>query len=432
MSGPKFLRQLFKVNPFELFTFVAAVLITFFTTVEYGIYVSVGLSIVVMLLRIARPRYAVLGRIPVQPTTNYYNPNDPHNEKGYAVIDHNSNDSNVTEATSDKNDINEVDRGHYIYVKQDHQTLSHLVQPPPPGVVIFRFDESLTYPNAGFISDKIMHYIQDNFNSGSPPPKTKGEQAWNDRRPLAKKTKSTNNNNNDEQSNNIADADYEEHDDLTLPSLHAIVLDCSAINHLDSTGVQTLLDLKLAVNRFAGYEVEWHFASLASPAIRNALITGGFGSQAGRGPRTGELLPVVPAYRDGPQCDLNEKMDTTHTNSHNHHPPPSTPNDQPSFNNNEKDAHYEAADLSIRKDDSIVSAHDEKKDEQQEQAQQPPSVSNCSRMSYVINIDGEGQVEYYPRLDRGLPIDRYPFFHWDLEDAVRSATYAKKKESSSS
>ncbi|GAA5813748.1 hypothetical protein MFLAVUS_007235 [Mucor flavus] len=337
VSGPTFLRQLYHVNPFELFTFSAAVLVTFFTSVEYGIYVSVGLSIIVMLLRIARPRYAVLGRIPVQPTTNYYSPDDPHNEKGFAVF---SKDNDSMTTTEDL-------RTQWIYVKQDHQTLHHLVQEPPTGVVIFRLDESLTYPNASFISDKMMQYIEDKFYSGSPAPTSKGESAWNDKRPLAKNNTVTNENKMGER-------------------ILAIVMDCSAINHLDSTGVQTLLDLKLSVNRFAGYEVEWHFASLATAAIRNALITGGFGSQAGRGPRTGELLPVVPVYRDGPQC-----VD------------PSS-----------------AVDLSVGDtQDSIKS---------------------------VSFKDEEGKIEYYPRFERGLPVDRYPFFHWDLEDAVRAASYTKK------
>lgn len=397
-SGYPFMVQLYNVNPFELFTFIAAVLVTFFTSVEYGIYVSVGLSIVVMLLRIARPRYAVLGRIPVQPSTTYYNPEDPYNEKGHAFVDNGSGDN--TEATTtqsfDNNTPEELKQ--YIYVKQDHQTLSHLVEAPPEGVVIFRFDESLTYPNAGFISDKIMHYIQDNFHSGTPPPTSKGERAWNDRRPLAKKP--TDNDENNTTQNEDTSQQY--------PNIHAIVLDCSAINHLDSTGVQTLLDLKLSVNRFAGYEVEWHFASLGSPAIRNALITGGFGSQAGRGPRTGELLPVVPVYRDGPQCDLNENRQSSSS---------ATSSDFSSFNEAKKN------NVSITKTENINSAYEEN-------VQHPTSVSNNSRVSYIINIDGEGQVEYYPRVDRGLPIDRYPFFHWDLEEAVRAATYTKKRQPS--
>lgn len=317
VSGPKFLRQLFRVNPFELFTFIAAVLITFFTSVEYGIYVSVGLSVVVMLLRIARPRYAVLGRIPAQSSTSYNQPN-----KKEIIADNKK----------------QIDQDRWIYVDQDHQAFSDLVQSPPDGVVIFRFDESLTYPNAGFISDKIMHYIQDTFHSGTLPPTNKGERTWNDRRSLFQNT--------------------ELGQESVLKRIYAIVLDCSAINYLDYTGVQTLIDLKLSVNRFAGYEVEWHFASISGPHIRNALISGGFGSQAGRGPRTGELLPVVPVYREGPQS-IDSDSNTT------------------------------------------VEMSDQ-----------------------VLNNDEKNDTAVH--FDRGLPIDKYPFFHWDIEDAVRAAASCTK------
>lgn len=420
VSGPKFLRQLYRVNLFELFTFAAAVLITFFTNVEYGIYVSVILSIAALLLRIARPRYSVLGRIPVQPSTSYYDPKDPHSEKGVVIIDTQGEENDTTTTKKDENT-------HYIYVKQDHQTLHHLVEAPPAGVVIFRFDESLTYPNAGYISDKIMHYIQDNFDSGTPAPTTKGERAWNDRRPLAKKSAPPVDEKDSDAASSNTDQTAGDKDELELPRLRAIVLDCSAINHLDSTGVQTLLDLKLTINRFAGYEVEWHFAAIATPAIRSALITGGFGSQAGRGPRTGELLPVVPVYRDGPQCDVNNKDGKMNNDTKaNGSSSSSSSNGYTDMTNlsslNEKMDNE--MDLSISKIPSIQSHH--------EHEQHPASISNCSRMSYVINVDGHGQVEYYPRLDRGLPIDRYPFFHWDLEDAVRAASYTPKRESNSS
>ncbi|KAL7315029.1 Sulfate permease 2, variant 2 [Mucor circinelloides] len=419
VSGPKFLRQLYRVNLFELFTFAAAVLITFFTNVEYGIYVSVILSIAALLLRIARPRYSVLGRIPVQPSTSYYDPKDPHSEKGVVIID--------TQEENDTTTTKKDENTHYIYVKQDHQTLHHLVEAPPAGVVIFRFDESLTYPNAGYISDKIMHYIQDNFDSGTPAPTTKGERAWNDRRPLAKKSAPPVDEKDSDAASSNTDQTAGDKDELELPRLRAIVLDCSAINHLDSTGVQTLLDLKLTINRFAGYEVEWHFAAIATPAIRSALITGGFGSQAGRGPRTGELLPVVPVYRDGPQCDVNNKDGKMNNDIEaNGSSSSSSSNGYTDMTNlsslNEKMDNE--MDLSIGKIPSIQSHH--------EHEQHPASISNCSRMSYVINVDGHGQVEYYPRLDRGLPIDRYPFFHWDLEDAVRAASYTPKRESNSS
>ncbi|KAI7851972.1 sulfate transporter family-domain-containing protein [Circinella umbellata] len=403
VSGPKFVQHLWHINPLELFTFVAAVIITFFTNVEYGIYVSVGLSIFFMLIRIARPRYAVIGRVPVRPIRESYQNNHQDEKK-----------------TDEK--YNEQQKGEdveYVYVKENHPTLHDIVEPPPPGVLIFRFDESLTYPNAGFISDKIMHYVQDNFTSGRPPPTTRGERAWNDRRPLVKKED--------------LEAALAEQESFGR-KLKAIVLDFSAVNHLDSTGVQALLDLRLSINRYVGREVEWHFASLATPFIRHALMVAGFGNQNGRDSHPLELIPIVPpqlqqpgnggktinsSSADGQQCNIESEVidiDTTvdisekrsvyysiHRESSQQPPLPSS------------------STPSIR---STPTAHSNSGDEQSSIRSGKTNRSSPS----VINIDRNGNLSYYPLLERGVPIDRAPFFHWDLEDAVRAATYAASKD----
>lgn len=349
-SGPKFVQHLWQINPLELFTFVAAVLICFFTTVEYGIYVSVGLSIFFMLIRIARPRYAVLGRVPVR---TYDDTKQPQ----------------------------------YVYVKENHASLHELVELPPPGVLIFRFDESLTYPNAGFISDKIMHYVQDNFVSGQPPPTRKGDRAWNDPRPLVKPE----------------DLEAAQAAQAAGRKLGAIALDFSAVNHLDSTGVQALLDLRLAIDRFVGREVEWHFASLASPFIRNALIIGGFGKQNGRESHPLELLPVIPPHRDGQQQQQHQQFQTSTGPS--------------SLSSSDASIQSAAIDIVVtekphqmteEKIEAVDALH-----QQQQAEEEHPGLS-------------QHRASYYALLERGVPIDRYPFFHWDLEDAVRAATIASE------
>lgn len=379
VSGPKFVQHLWHINPLELFTFIAAIIVTFFTSVEYGIYVSVGLSIFIMLIRIARPRYAVLGRVAIQPL----------NQK-------------------------DSDEETYVYVRENHPTLHDVVEPPPPGVLIFRFDESLTYPNSSFISDKIMHYVQDHFTTGAPPPTTKGERAWNDPSPLVKK---------EDLENVIAERE------ASGRRLRAIVLDFSAVNHLDSTGVQTLLDLRLAINRYCGSEIEWHFASIATPFIRNSLIIAGFGKQNGRESHPFELVPVVPSHSkdhntqhiddDGtnPSIATNEVVSTNNNNNNN-----------TTANIEKQSMYYSIKQASL---DSI-SMRSTPTASGQDLGDEEASIASSNNMekptSGIINISKNGDVSYYPLLQRGVPLDRYPFFHWDLEDAVRAATYASLKE----
>lgn len=361
VSGPKFVQHLWQINPLELFTFVAAIIITFFTTVEYGIYVSVGLSIFFMLIRIARPRYAVLGRVPVRPIK----------QEG--------------PANADEKDSGEVQ---YVYVRENHPTLHEMVEPPPAGVVIFRIDESLTYPNAGFVSDKIMHYIQDNFVAGRLPPTKKGDRAWNDSRPLVKPEEIE-----------AVQASLE----ANGRKLKAIVMDFSGVNHLDSTGVQALLDLRLAINRYVDREVEWHFSSLASPFIRNALIIGGFGKQNGRESLPLELLPVVPPNKDAVQQE--DRRSQSHYDYY---------HQDDEF---EIDIPEKRASLSIRSSPTI---HDD-------DLESARSV-NSTNSANVNTPSSPSLKDYYHLLERGVPIDRYPFFHWDLEDAVRAATIACSKD----
>jgi sodium-independent sulfate anion transporter 11 len=337
---PSYLKQLYKVSPFELFTVIAGVVITFFSSVEYGIYVSVGLSIAVMLIRIARPRYAVLGRIPINPgnSDNQYPGQVFNTEECTAINNAKSFNSSSTE---------------YVYVKRDHQSLSHLIESPPPGVVIFRFDEALTYPNAGYTSDKILQHIQDNYTSGSPPPKTKGERAWNDRRPVG--------------------GDPEPHDESS--ALYSIVIDCSAINHLDATGAQTLVDLRSTINRYIGHEVKWHFASISSPIIRNALISSGFDRQ---------ISPDLP------------------------YPPSKKANDSVSDLSDSDD------NKSVAKKSNCDHVEDVNLGEKNVSTD---TVDREDNPSYTVTVDA---------VERGVPIDRYPYFHWDLENAVRAATYTQR------
>ncbi|KAG0738826.1 hypothetical protein G6F29_009752 [Rhizopus arrhizus] len=288
-SGPEYMKRLAKVSLWELFVFVAGVIITFFTTVEYGIYAAVGLSFVILLFRIARPRFWSLGRIPL------------------------TGDGKTSET-------------HYLYVAQNHPSLGPLVEDLPAGILMCRVDESFTYPNSAFISDKILSYCKQHTRRHATL-LTKGERAWND------------------------DADpTRDAARAQLPRLHALILDFSTVNRLDSSGLQAIVDAQNALNRYAGHHVEFHFANIIHPAIRTCLIAAGMADQ----PRSGlsdptaarEILPIVPASMDGP-------VQTVESQEH---------------------------------------------------------KSNTSSRSFDVE-----------KVSIHLPRDRYPFFHWSADEAVKTA-----------
>jgi sodium-independent sulfate anion transporter 11 len=62
------------------------------------------------------------------------------------------------------------------------------------------------------------------------------------------------------------------------PILRAIILDFSAVNNVDVTSIQGLIDVRAQLDRHAAPKtVEWHFASINSRWTKRALTTAGFG-----------------------------------------------------------------------------------------------------------------------------------------------------------
>ncbi|KAI8393834.1 sulfate transporter family-domain-containing protein [Radiomyces spectabilis] len=303
VSGPAYIRRLARISLWELFVFVTTVIVTFFTTVEYGIYASLALSLAILLFRIARPRFWVLGRVP------------------------------LTSPEPEKSDIAQQ----YLYVSKDHPSLGKLVEDLPSGILMCRIEESITYPNSGYITDKIISYAKENTRR-SQQVLSKGDRAWND------------------DADPVKDAERQQ-----LPRLHALILDFASVNNLDTSGLQAIVDAQNTLNRYSGHHVEFHFINIAQAAIRESLIVAGFGTQ----PRytsdqdtnnaVQEILPIVPAHKDGPQKAYQEQ----------------------------KSSDVESIQYDIKTADD---------------------ASSTTKHSIP------------------MPKDRYPFFHFSADEAVRTAT----------
>ncbi|KAI7872151.1 sulfate transporter family-domain-containing protein [Spinellus fusiger] len=319
VSGPAYIMRLARVSLWELFIFVSAVIITFFTSVEYGIYTSLCLSLVVLLFRIARPSFSALKRIPLAISSN--------------------------KDSKDSKDIKDSkDEQHYLYVPESHPSLGKLVEDLPRGILMCRIEESFTYPNSSFVSDKIIQYAKSNTRRHGQTP-SKSDRAWND--------------------DSVDDGSRDK-----LPVLHALIIDFTSVNSLDSSGLQSIVDVHNTLNRYSGHHVEFHFVNVIQPSIRSSLIVAGFGTQPRESLSTDkkvqiiqqEMLPVVPASSDGPQQHPQQDMDA--------YP-------------REKDT--ERVDISHPSNDD------------------DDTVSSASSHSIP------------------LPKDRYPFFHWSADEAVHAA-----------
>lgn len=222
ISPPRQLYIFWRVQPLEAIIFLAAVFITIFSSIENGIYWAIISSLLVLLYRIARPRGQFLGRLRL---------------------------SNGTDSRD-------------IWVPVDKRILNPeaKIQPPPPGVIVFRPTESFTYPNASTQCDVIVDEVKRVTKRGKPNAfPTLGDRPWNDVGPRAGFTR-------------------EQIESDVRPVLHALILDFSAVSTIDTTGVQCLVDTRRQLSKFADREVEFHFANIISPWVRRSLLAGGFGT----------------------------------------------------------------------------------------------------------------------------------------------------------
>jgi sodium-independent sulfate anion transporter 11 len=235
ITPPNVVYQFWETSPLEVFIFFAGVLVTIFTTIDIGIYVTIAASFALLLWRQLFTHGAILGRVKVYSAT----PDSIGHRGGELKV------SGIRET----------------YVPINHMDGSNpQIEPesPYPGVLVFRFTEGFTYLNQQGYMDELVAYAQHIARPGTLDRFAKlGDRPWND--PGPRRGQQVN---------------LEDH----RPVLHAIILDFAAVNHVDVTCVQGLIDVRAQLDRYASPDnVEWHFASINSRWTKRALTTAGFG-----------------------------------------------------------------------------------------------------------------------------------------------------------
>lgn len=163
------------------------------------------------------------------------------------------------------------------------------IVPPPPGIYVYRFRESLTYQNAAWQTDRIIEYIRKhtkrNLDISFYQNQNLGDRPWNE----------------------IGPRKYvppQEED--TRPVLRAIVFDMSASPNVDMTGAQVLWDAHQELQKYACVPVEFHFAGLLSPWARRTLLESGFGRASdAHTPQTSHLVELAKR-KDDPEAHPDE------------------------------------------------------------------------------------------------------------------------------
>lgn len=263
VTPPDTVYQFWRVSPFEVFIFFVGVLVTVFTTIENGIYCTICISAALLLYRILRSRGRFLGRIKVQSVL------------GDQVLGSDSGKRLSEYGTFDRSNSgnSHVDHPHSrnVFIPIDHADGSNpavTLSQPYPGIFIYRFSEGFVYPNANHTLEYMVECIfkqtrRTNMASYPRP----GDRPWNDPGPSKRALKKAH---ADGVDINGAKEDF--------PTVKAIILDFSAVNFLDITSIQALIDVRNQLDRYASPDVvDWHIACINNRWAKRALVAGGFG-----------------------------------------------------------------------------------------------------------------------------------------------------------
>jgi sodium-independent sulfate anion transporter 11 len=242
--SPNTVYQFWRISPIEVPIFFAGVLVTVFSSIENGIYTTVAVSAAIFLFRAFKAKGRFLGKAKI------------HSVVGDHLLD----PSSDAKQTSPKDTVESEDSVRSIFLPIDHHDGSNPqieLEDPYPGIFLYRFSEGFNYPNANHYLDHLTETIFQKTRRTNPTSFGRvGDRPWNDPGPRKGKT--------------------EEAD--SRPTLKAIILDFSSVNNVDLTSIQTLIDVRNQLDRYAAPDtVDWHFSNINSRWTKRALAAAGFG-----------------------------------------------------------------------------------------------------------------------------------------------------------
>ncbi|TKA83746.1 hypothetical protein B0A55_00043 [Friedmanniomyces simplex] len=245
ITPPNTVYQFWKISPLEVIVFFAGVIVTVFSSIDYGIYTTVCMSLALFLFRAFKAQGRFLGRLAV------------HSVVGDHVID--GGDAKMGSEATPANDPDKSKRNIFLPIDHEDGSNPHLhVQHPYPGIFMYRFSEGYNYPNAGHYLDYMVQEVMRTCKRTNPVSFPRlGDRPWND--PGASRKEAV----------DIVD---------NRPTLKAIILDFSSVNNVDITSVQNLIDVRNQLDRYTAPErVQWHLACINNRWTKRALASAGFG-----------------------------------------------------------------------------------------------------------------------------------------------------------
>lgn len=149
ITAPNTVYQFWRVSPLEVLIFFAGVIVTVFTTIEDGIYVTICTSVAVLLFRVVKAKGRFLGKVKVRSVVGDHhldNPNKPSGTGKYGSFG--------------KEDPDKSARNIFLPIEHNDGSNPEVeVESPYPGIFIYRFSEGFNYPNANHYLDYMTATI---------------------------------------------------------------------------------------------------------------------------------------------------------------------------------------------------------------------------------------------------------------------------------
>ncbi|KPM40040.1 Sulfate permease 2 [Neonectria ditissima] len=359
IAPPKKLYAYWQLSPLETCIWVIGVHVAIFDSLETCIYVGTALSAALLLFRLARTRGKFLGRVRAQRVVDGKSHSDPISRRSSHTTLFNEKDSRDAFLPLDRKDASNPDI---------------VVDSPYPGIFIYRFSEGYNYTNQAYHIDTLVQRVMKNTRRMSEEHYEKeSDRPWNDPGPRKHNPESEN-----------------------LPHLRAVVLDFSAVNNLDITCIQGLVDLRDSFDKYSAPDaVEWHFANIHNRWSRRALACAGFGYPTSRNAEA--LANWTPAYSIATTI-VGSNGDLEHRTHH------------------ESDIEASAA------------CCEDAAGQQSSDSEEKTTITSDSLDTETINTLPSSASRQHAPMASVFGVDR-PFFHIDLLDAVAAAVKdAKNKD----
>ena len=246
ITPPSVTYQFWRVSPIDALIFLMGVIVIIFSTIETGIYCTICVSLAVLLFRTAKAQGHFLGFVQI------------HSVVGDHLLDGSQGNINTNfDADNSRRVWLPTSRhdGTNPYVK---------VHQPAPGIFVYRVSDGFNYPNANHYTDHLVKHIFKTTRRTDPEAWEKpGDRPWNDPGPTRTERRLLR---------------AQEPPTTPLPTLRGVILDFSAVNNVDVTSCQNLIDVRNQLDRWASpNRVQWHFAHVNNKWTKRALAAAGFG-----------------------------------------------------------------------------------------------------------------------------------------------------------